>query len=90
MGIQYSHKSLLIIFVCVSTETYPLLSAEAPLYLPLVLHALEKDTRIDNPEPSLLKVKPFGAVSDFSYSGFRIHIFFVSLSNFDIVNFKFS
>ena len=54
------------------------------------LHALEKDTRIHNPEPSLLKIKPFGGVSDFSYSGSQVHIFFVSLRNFDIVNFKFS
>ena len=59
-------------------------------YLPLVLDALEKDTKIHNPEPSLLKVKPFGGVSDFSYKGFQIHIFFVSLRNFDIVNFQFS
>ena len=52
--------------------------------------ASEKDTRIPFLKPSLLKVKPFGGVSDFSYSGFQIHIFFVSLRNFDIVNFKFS
>ena len=76
--------------MCVSTETSPLLSAKASVYPPLVLHALEKGTRIHNPEPSLLKVKPFGGVSDFSYSGFQIHIFFVSLRTFDIINFKFS
>ena len=64
--------------VCVSTETSRLLSVEAPLYLPLVLHAFEKDTRIRNPEPSLLEVKPFGEVCDthivvfrFTYSLFR-------------------
>ena len=51
---------------------------------------VEKGTRIHNPEPSLLKVVPFGEVSVFSYSGSQIHIFFVSLRNFDIVNFKFS
>ena len=78
------------ICVCVSTETSPLLSAKTPLYLPLVLHTLEKDTRIHNPEPSFLKVKPFGGVSEFSYSGFQILIFFVSLSNFDIVDLKLS
>ena len=55
------------------------LSAKAPLYLPLALHALEKDTTIHNPETSLLKVKVFGGVSDFSYSGFQIHIFFFYL-----------
>ena len=54
------------ICVCVSTKTSPLLNAKAPLYLPLVLEALEKDTRIHIPVPSLLKVKPFGGVSDFS------------------------
>ena len=51
----------------------------SPLYLSFVLHALEKDTRILNPKPSLLKVKPFGEVSDFSHSGFQVHIFFASL-----------
>ena len=56
---------------------------------PLVSHALEKYTRIHNPEPSLLEVKPFGGVSDFLYSGIQIHTFFVSFRNFDIVNFKF-
>ena len=76
--------------MCVSTETSPLLSAKAPLFLPFVLHVLEKDTRNLNLEPSLLKVKPFGGVSDFSYSGFQVHLFFVSFRNFDIVNLKFS
>ena len=38
------------ICACVSTEVSPLLSANVSLY-PLVLHALEKDTRIHNPEP---------------------------------------
>ena len=73
----------MIIFVYV----FPL---KPPLYLPRVLRALEKDTRIHNLEPSLLKVKPFGGVSDFSYGDFQIHIFFVLFRNFDIVNFKFS
>ena len=39
--------------------------------------ALEKDTRFPFLKPSLLKVKPFSGVSDFSYSGFQIPIFFV-------------
>ena len=39
--------------------------------------ASEKDTRIPFLKPSLLKVKPFGGVSDFSHSGFQIPIFFV-------------
>ena len=76
--------------LCVSTVTSPLLSAKAPFYLPLVLYKLEKDTRIHCPEPSLLKVKPFGGVSDFPYSAFQIHIFFFSLLIFDIVNLKLS
>ena len=47
----------------------------SPLYLSFVLHALEKDTRILNLKPSLLKVKLFGGVSDFSYSWFSdLHI----------------
>ena len=38
------------ICVCVSTETSPLFTVqEPPLYIPLILHALEKDTRIHNP-----------------------------------------
>ena len=57
---------MIIIFVCVSTENSPLFNAKAPLYLPFVEHALEFDTRILNLEPSLLKVKPFGGVSNFS------------------------
>ena len=80
---------MMIIFVCIPTDTSPL-SAKDLLYLPFVSHMLEKDTRILNLEPSLLKVKPFVGVSDFSYSGFQIHILFVSPRNFDIVNFKFS
>ena len=79
-----------MIFVYIFPLKPPLFCAKAPRYLPLVLHVLEKDTRIHNPEPSLMKVKLFSGVSDFSYSGFQIHIFFVSLRNFDIVNFKFS
>ena len=39
--------------------------------------ASEEDTRIPLLKPSLLKVKPSGGVSDFSYSGFQIPIFFV-------------
>ena len=39
--------------------------------------ASEKDTRIPFLKLSLLKVKHFGGVSDFSYSGFQIPIFFV-------------
>ena len=65
------------ICVYVSTETSPLLSAKAPLYLPFVFHALEKDTRIHNQKLSLLKVKHFGGVSDFLYS---FHIDFITVS----------
>ena len=69
----------------------PLLSANlSPLSFFCFARVRKKNTRILNPEPSLLKVKPFGGVSDFSYSGFQIYIFFVSLRNFDILNFKFS
>ena len=39
--------------------------------------ASERDTRIPFLKPLLLKVKPFGGVSDFSYSDFLIPIFFV-------------
>ena len=82
---------MIIIFVYVFPLKPPLfLVPKPPFYLPLVLHALEKNTRIHNTEPSLLKVKPFDGASDFSYLGFQIHIFFVSLRNFHIVNFKFS
>ena len=77
----------LIIFVyAFRLKPSPLLTAKAPLYLPLILHELEKDTRILNPKPSLLKVKRFGGVSDFLYIGFQNHIFFVSLHNFDQEN----
>ena len=78
------------ICVCVSTETSPIPGAKAPLYLRFVLYALDKNTRYHNPEPSLLKVKPFGRASDFSYSGFQIHMFFIPLRNFNIMNFKIS
>ena len=74
---------MVIIFVYVSAETTPLLSAQiSPLYLPLTSHALEKDTTFHNPETSLLKVKLFGGVSDFSYkySKFQILVGFIAVS----------
>ena len=55
------------------------------LYLRLLNNFLPVQVRTTTSEG-----QTFSRVSDFSYSGFQIHIFFVSLCNFDIVNFKFS
>ena len=60
--------------VCVSIESSTLLSAKAPLYLLFVFHALEEDTRILNPEPSLLKIKPFGGVTQVEKSEARQYL----------------
>ena len=64
------------IYVHVCTETSPRFTASNPLhpFLSFVFHALERGTRILNPEPLLLKVTSFGGVRDFSYNGFQIHI----------------
>ena len=68
---------MIIIFVCVFSLKLSLFSVPKPPFnFSFVLHALEKDTRIHNPERSLLTIKTFGGVNDFSYSGFQIHIFF--------------
>ena len=54
-----------------------------------VFKTCRRKISILKPELSFLKVKPFGGVCDFSYSGFQIHILFVSLRNFYIMDLKF-